>query len=143
MAEQESVNLTRSRNIAAIRGKDTTPEMASLLILHAMGMRFRLRRKDLLGSPDIPLARHRSVAFVHGCFWRRHEGCWHTTTPKTRQVFWLAKFESNMFRDRRNHVKHEQLGWRVLVEWESELRKPETLQHRMAEAFQPFGRKPQ
>ena len=139
MAEQESVSQTRSRNMAAIRGKDTAPELAIRRILHAMGMRFRLHRKDLPGSPDIVLPRHRTVVFVHGCFWHRHEGCRYTTTPKTRQEFWLAKFESNVFRDRRNQAKLKQLGWLVLVVWECELRKPEDLRRRIAEAFQPFG----
>ena len=139
MAEQESVSQTRSRNMAAIRGKDTAPELAIRRILHAMGMRFRLHRKDLPGSPDIVLPRHRTVVFVHGCFWHRHEGCRYTTTPKTRQEFWLAKFESNVFRDRRNQARLEQLGWNVLVVWECELRKPEALRRRIAEAFQPFG----
>jgi DNA mismatch endonuclease (patch repair protein) len=139
MAEQESVSQTRSRNMAAIRGKDTAPELAIRRILHSMGMRFRLHRKDLPGSPDIVLPRHRTVVFVHGCFWHRHEGCRYTTTPKTRQEFWLAKFESNVFRDRRNQANLEQLGWRVLVVWECELRKPEALRRRIAEAFQPFG----
>jgi DNA mismatch endonuclease (patch repair protein) len=139
MAEQESVSQTRSRNMAAIRGKDTAPELAIRRILHAMGMRFRLHRKDLPGSPDIVLPRHRTVVFVHGCFWHRHEGCRYITTPKTRQEFWLAKFESNVFRDRRNQAKLEQLGWHVLVVWECELRKPEALRRRIVEAFQPFG----
>ncbi len=138
MAEQESVSLTRSRNMAAIRGKDTAPELAVRRILHAMGVRFRLHRKDLPGSPDIVLPRQRKVVFVHGCFWHRHEGCRYSTTPKTRQEFWVVKFESNVFRDNRNQSELKQLGWRVLVVWECELRKPEALRRRFAEAFQPL-----
>ena len=139
MAEQEPFSQARSRNMAAIRGKETAPELAIRRILHAMGLRFRLHRKDLPGSPDIVLPRHRIVVFVHGCFWHRHEGCRYTTVPKTRKEFWLAKFESNVLRDRRNQADLEQLGWRVLVVRECEMRKPEALRNRIAEAFQPFG----
>lgn len=139
MPEQEVVSLTRSRNMAAIRGKDTAPELAVRRILHAMGLRFRLHRKDLPGCPDIVLPRHRTVVFVHGCFWHRHEGCRYTTTPKTRQEFWMAKFDSNVFRDRRYQAELNLLGWRVLVVWECELRNPESLHQRIVEAFQADG----
>jgi DNA mismatch endonuclease (patch repair protein) len=76
---------------------------------------------------------------VHGCLWHRHEGFRYTTTPKTRQECWLDKFESNVFSNRRNQAKLEQLGWRVLVVWECELREPEALLLRIVETFQPFG----
>jgi DNA mismatch endonuclease (patch repair protein) len=125
--------------MAAIRGKDTAPEVAVRRMLHGIGLRFRLHRKDLPGRPDIVLPKHRTVVLVHGCFWHRHEGCRYTTTPKTRQEFWLDKFRSNVLRDRRNQAILEQLGWRVLVVWECELRKPEALRRRIAEAFQPVG----
>lgn len=137
MAEQEPGSQSRSRNMAAIRGKNTAPELAIRRILHSMGLRFRLHRKDLPGSPDIVLPKHRIVVFVHGCFWHRHEGCKYSTIPKTRQEFWLSKFESNVVRDMRNQAELEQLGWRVLVVWECELRKPEALRSRIAEAFLP------
>ncbi len=121
--------------MAAIRGKDTAPEIAVRTMLHGMGLRFRLHRKDLPGRPDIALSKYRTVVFVHGCFWHRHEGCPYTTTPKTRQEFWLAKFDANMARDRRNRAELERLGWRVLVVWECELREPETLRDRLRAAF--------
>ena len=127
MAEGKDVSPERSRNMAAIRGKNTAPELAVRRILHAMGLRFRLHRKDLPGRPDIVLPRHRTVVFVHGCFWHRHEGCSYTTTPKTRQEFWQAKFDGNVARDRRNQADLVQLSWRVLVVWECELRKPPLL----------------
>lgn len=139
MAEQEPVSQTRSRNMAAIRGKDTTPELAVRRMLHAMGLRFRLHRKDLPGCPDIVLPRHRTVVFVHGCFWHRHECCRYTTTPKTRQEFWLAKFESTVLRDRRNQAELKQLGWRVLVVWECELLKPEALRRGIGNTFKLFS----
>lgn len=139
MGEQEPFSRTRSRNMAAIRGKNTAPELAVRGILHAMGLRFRLHRKDLPGRPDIVLQRHRTVVFVHGCFWHRHEGCRYTTTPKTRLAFWQAKFDANVARDHRNRIALEEMGWRVLVVWECELRDAEALRDRLKAAFAPPG----
>lgn len=112
MAEQESVSQTRSRNMAASHGKDTAPELALRRILHAMGVGFRLHRKDLPGSPDIILPKHRTVVIVHGCFWHRQKSCRYTTTPKTRQKSWLVKFYSDVIGEKRNQAELEQPGWR-------------------------------
>jgi len=128
--------------MAAIHGKDTAPELAVRRILHAMGLRFRLHRKDLPGRPDIVLPRHRTVVFVHGCFWHRHEGCRYTTTPKTRLEFWQAKFDANVARDHRNRIALEEMGWRGLVVWECELRDAEALRDRLKAAFAPTGGRP-
>ena len=135
MAEEGNVSSVRSRNMAAIRGKDTAPELAVRRILHAMGLRFRLHRRDLPGRPDIVLPKHRTVVFVHGCFWHRHEDCRYTTTPKTRQEFWQTKFAANVERDRRNRTDLLQLGWRVIVVWECELRQPSDLKERLSGLF--------
>ena len=135
MAEEGIVSSVRSRNMAAIRGKDTAPELAVRRILNAMGLRFRLHRKDLPGRPDIVMPKHRTVVFVHGCFWHRHEGCRYTTTPKTRQEFWQTKFAANVERDRRNRTDLQQLGWRVIVVWECELRQPSDLNERLKGLF--------
>jgi DNA mismatch endonuclease (patch repair protein) len=116
------ISAARSRNMAAIRGRDTSPEMKVRSLLHRLGYRFRLHRRDLPGSPDIVLPRHRTVVFVHGCFWHRHPGCRHTTTPKTRADFWARKFEQNMERDRRQQQQLREMGWSVMVVWECELR---------------------
>ena len=135
MNEERIVSSVRSRNMAAIRGKDTAPELAVRRILHAMGLRFRLHRKDLPGRPDIVLPKHRTVVFVHGCFWHRHEDCRYTTTPKTRQEFWQTKFAANVERDRRNRTDLQRLGWRVIVVWECELRQPSDLKERLSGLF--------
>ena len=135
MAEDGVVSSVRSRNMAAIRGKDTAPELAVRRILHAMGLRFRLHRKDLPGRPDIVLPKHRTVVFVHGCFWHRHAGCRYTTTPRTRQEFWQSKFAANVERDSRNRTDLQQLGWRVIVVWECELRQPSDLKERLTGLF--------
>ena len=135
MAEEGNVSSVRSRNMAAIRGKDTAPELAVRRILHAMALRFRLHRKDLPGRPDIVLPKHRTVVFVHGCFWHRHEGCRYATTPKTRQEFWQTKFAANVERDSRNRTDLQQLGWRVIVVWECELLQPSDLKERLTGLF--------
>lgn len=141
MAEEGIVSSVRSRNMAAIRGKDTAPELAVRRILHAMGLRFRLQRKDLPGRPDIVLPKHRTVVFVHGCFWHRHEACRYTTTPKTRQEFWQSKFAANIERDSRNRTDLQQLGWRVIVVWECELRQPSDLKERLKGLFSQLDQK--
>lgn len=139
MDDQEPVSLARSRNMATIRGKNTGPELAVRRILHAMGLRFRVHRKDLPGRPDIVLPRQSTVVFVHGCFWHRHEGCRYTSTPKTRLEFRQGKFDENLARDRRNRIALEEMGWRVLVVWECELRDAEALRDRMKAEFAPPG----
>ncbi|MBU1162905.1 MAG: DNA mismatch endonuclease Vsr, partial [Proteobacteria bacterium] len=78
----------RSWNMSRIRGKDTKPEIIVRSMLHRMGYRFRLHRKDLPGKPDIVLPKYKTVIFVHGCFWHRHKGCKYAYTPKSRVKFW-------------------------------------------------------
>src|SRR5687768_16771374 len=92
---------TRSRMMAAISGRNTVPELSVRRALHAAGLRFRLHRRDLPGSPDLVLARFKAVVFVHGCFWHRHRGCRFATTPRSNASFWSQKFEANVERDRR------------------------------------------
>lgn len=106
--------------MSRIRSRDTKPELIVRRLLHRMGYRFRLHRKDLPGSPDIVLPKYKTVIFVHGCFWHRHEGCRYAYNPKSRVDFWQKKFLQNVERDRK--VRHEliELGWRVLVVWECE-----------------------
>jgi DNA mismatch endonuclease (patch repair protein) len=113
---------TRSYNMSRIRGKDTKPEVRLRSLLHRAGFRFRIHKVDLPGKPDIVLTRYKTVVFVHGCFWHRHENCKYCTTPRTRHEFWSKKFSSTIERDRIQHEQLEQAGWRVLVVWECELR---------------------
>jgi len=88
--------------------------------LHCAGFRFRLHVKNLQGSPDIVLPKHRTVIFVHGCFWHRHEGCRYTYNPKSRVRFWQEKFQKNVRRDRKVRQALAEQGWRVIVIWECE-----------------------
>ena len=112
----------RSWNMSRIRGKDTKPEIAVRKMLHAAGFRFRLHVKELPGKPDIVLPKWKTVVFVHGCFWHRHEGCKDTTTPKTRTEWWLEKFEKNVANDLKKRRDLEDAGWKVLVVWECEVK---------------------
>jgi DNA mismatch endonuclease (patch repair protein) len=109
---------TRSRMMAGIRGRDTTPERIVRSHLHRAGLRFRLHESRLSGRPDIVLPRWGAVVFVHGCYWHRHPGCRFATTPSTRVDFWMRKFAENVARDRRNIRALRRAGWRVFVVWE-------------------------
>lgn len=112
----------RSRMMSAIRGRDTTPELAVRSYLHAAGLRFRANVRRLPGTPDLVFSKHRTVVFVHGCFWHRHVGCPFATTPADRREFWNAKFSANIARDWRNQSKLGDMGWKVVTIWECETR---------------------
>ena len=115
------VSEQRSRNMSAIKSKNTKPEIKVRKVLHSMGYRFRLHSKDLPGSPDIVLPKYKTVIFVHGCFWHRHENCKYASTPKTRQEFWEAKFRENINRDKLNQENLSSKGWKIIVVWECEI----------------------
>jgi DNA mismatch endonuclease, patch repair protein len=108
----------RSQQMALVRSTDTKPERVVRKTLFGLGYRYRLHSKSILGRPDIVLRRYRTVIFVHGCFWHRHPGCPRTRTPRSRVIFWKAKFDQNVERDRRVRAMLRRDGWRVLVIWE-------------------------
>ncbi|WP_090676547.1 very short patch repair endonuclease [Aureimonas jatrophae] len=116
----QTVPEARRRHMARVKGKDTKPEKIVRQTAHAIGLRFRLHRRDLPGTPDMVFPRLSTVVFVHGCFWHRHSGCRRCTTPKTRTEFWNAKFVTNVERDMRNSEQLVRMGWKVLVVWECE-----------------------
>ena len=120
---------TRSRMMSGIRGKNTKPELALRRALHARGFRFRLHSSKVPGRPDLVLAKHHAVVFVHGCFWHHHEGCRYATSPSTRPEFWQAKFAANVARD--SAVRRDLLegAWRVATVWECALRRPEKVSY--------------
>lgn len=113
---------TRSRMMAGIKGKNTTPEIRLRKALHRAGFRFRLHAARLPGRPDIILPRYRAAIFVHGCFWHRHEGCKNATSPKSNAAFWEVKFARNVERDACNMAKLLGAGWRVGIVWECAVR---------------------
>ena len=115
----------RSEVMAKIRGRNTKPEILVRKILHSMGYRFTVngpKNRRLPGRPDIVLPRFKTVIFVHGCFWHRHEGRSNATMPKTRPQFWQEKFDRTVERDREKQSQLESAGWRVLTVWECELK---------------------
>nr|WP_264753988.1 very short patch repair endonuclease [Marinobacter sp. ANT_B65] len=107
--------------MSGIRGKNTKPELMIRRGLHACGIRFRLHRKDLPGSPDIVLPRYRAVVLINGCFWHGHD-CRLFKWPKTRPEFWQNKIIGNIRRDERKLTALKKLGWRVCILWECEVK---------------------
>ena len=125
------VSEQRSRNMSAIKSKNTKPEIAVRKLLHSLGYRFRLHRKDLPGSPDIVLPKYKTVIFVHGCFWHRHENCKYASTPKTRKEFWESKFKTNLKRDKEIQEKIKNIGWHSVVIWECETKNIDDLREKL------------
>lgn len=121
--------------MSRVRSDDTGPEIRVRKVAHALGLRFRLHRKDLPGHPDIVFPKWRIVLFVNGCFWHRHPGCKKATTPKSNVEFWERKFEANVARDGRERIELERLGWKVAVVWECETKTPAAIRARLACIF--------
>lgn len=117
----------RSRNMAAIKDKDTKPEMRVRSLLHSLGFRFRLHRKDLPGKPDIVLPKHHLAIFVHGCFWHCHDCQYGRVIPATRPEFWASKRGGNVARDVRKQDALKAEGWRVDTVWECQTKDDEKL----------------
>lgn len=113
---------TRSRMMAAIRGRNTRPELTLRRALHRRGFRFRLHARSLPGRPDMVLPRWGVAIQIHGCFWHRHRRCPFATMPATRHEFWQGKFAANTSRDKRNLDALHQAEWRVAIIWECGLR---------------------
>ncbi len=129
----------RSWNMSRICAANTKPELTVRSMLHHMGYRFRLHRKSLPGKPDIILPKYKTIVFVHGCFWHRHEACQYAYFPKSRVSFWEKKFKSNMERDSRNKSELELLGWKVIVIWECELSDMQALASKLFNCLSDTG----
>lgn len=112
----------RSEVMRAVKGKDTTPEVALRKALFALGYRYRLNVKNLPGKPDLVFPKHRTVIFVHGCFWHGHDCKRGARMPKSNVDYWRKKIAGNQARDKRNVAALEDLGWRVITVWECELK---------------------
>jgi len=117
----------RSAMMANIKGRDTRPELVVRRVAHSLGLRFRLHRRDLPGSPDLAFPGRRTVIFVHGCYWHRHPGCKFAYTPKSNVKFWRNKFQNNVVRDRRVRQELEDRGWKVIIIWECETKDQEMI----------------
>jgi DNA mismatch endonuclease (patch repair protein) len=123
----------RSERMSRVRGKDTKPEMVVRRLVHGMGFRFRLHRRDLPGVPDLVFVTRKKVIFVHGCFWHRHadSACKLARLPKSRLDFWLPKLEANEQRDRRNEQALKALGWSAMTVWECQIKDLSSLRNRI------------
>ena len=112
----------RSRNMAAIKGKDTKPEILVRKFLFSKGFRYKLYDRSLPGTPDLVFPKYRTVLFIHGCFWHGHGGCKYFVIPKTRTEWWTAKINRNKKLDKKNVTKLKKLGWNVIIIFECRLR---------------------
>ena len=120
--------------MSRVRAKNTTPEMLVRRTAHALGLRFRLHRKDLPGKPDLVLSKYNLAIFVHGCFWHRHSGCPKASVPKSREQYWKDKFEANVARDERVVAGLSAMGWRVVILWECEIKQSENISEMVRKA---------
>lgn len=123
----------RSAVMARIRGRGTEPELIVRRLCHCLGYRFRLHRRDLPGTPDIVFPARRKVVFVHGCWWHRHNCRLGRRAPKSRLEYWLPKFARNVARDKQNRTELRRFGWSVLVVWECQTRRRDSLAARVRE----------
>ena len=115
----------RSYNMSRIRSKDTKPEEIVRKFLFSKGFRYRKNDARFPGKPDIVLPKYKTVIFVNGCFWHKHEGCKYFVWPENNAEFWRNKIMSNVERDKRNYEQIQKQGWRILVVWECALRPKE------------------
>lgn len=113
----------RSKNMAAIRSKDTKPEIYFRKLLFALGYRYSLNSKKISGHPDIYLRKYNTAIFIHGCFWHRHSGCQYAYVPKSRIEFWQKKFETNVKRDYVVRMELRDRGIKCLIVWECTVKK--------------------
>jgi DNA mismatch endonuclease (patch repair protein) len=132
---------SRSALMSRIGGKNTAPELAVRRLLHRLGYRFRLHRKDLPGTPDIVLPARRKAIFVNGCFWHAH-GCRIGRPPRSRPGFWLPKLEHNRARDQSDRRELRKAGWSVFTVWQCQLKFPERLAERLIDFLGPATQNP-
>ena len=130
----------RSRNMARIKGRDTKPELALRSALHRLGLRFHVCRGDLPGKPDIVFPRRKLAVQVRGCFWHQHAGCRAGRLPKSRLDYWQPKLQGNVRRDTENDRSLTEMGWRVVVVWECEIKSESDVQRVARRIAKEFAR---
>jgi len=118
MSEKSTITYKR---LSSVKSVGTTPELFVRKYLHGLGYRYTLNDKKLPGKPDIVLKKYKTIIFVHGCYWHRHEGCVKASNPKKNKIFWKEKFNKNIFRDKKIQNELLMMGWTVFVLWECEL----------------------
>jgi DNA mismatch endonuclease (patch repair protein) len=119
---------TRSQVMARIRSQDTKPEIATRSAVHALGQRYRKHVASLPGKPDLANQKKRWAIFVHGCFWHSHEACSLASDPKSNRDYWTEKLRRNQARDREKLEALLDMGFKVLIVWECDVRKGKRLQ---------------
>lgn len=126
----------RSARMRLVKSKDTKPEVIVRQLCRELGYRgYRLHRKDLPGQPDIAFVGQQIAIFVHGCFWHGHDCHGHVRKPKSNQDYWLPKIQKNIERDANQVAQLLTLGWKVIIIWECETKRPEILKARLASTF--------
>ena len=121
----------RSKIMAAVKGKNTKPELTVRSLLHSMGYRYRVHVRGLPGKPDIYFSKRKKAVQISGCFWHGHEGCSRAKLPKTNRTFWRNKIGRNVERDKKNLEKLSKLGIETLVVWECEIRNGSDVKKRL------------
>jgi DNA mismatch endonuclease (patch repair protein) len=118
-----------------VRSKDSKPEMVLRRLIHGMGYRYRLHRRDLPGTPDLVFSSRRKVIFMHGCFWHRHPdpACKLARLPKSRPEFWVTKLEANQKRDNEDVRRLQDLGWNSMIVWECQMTNLDEVRRRVKE----------
>ncbi|KQZ06172.1 hypothetical protein ASD21_00575 [Caulobacter sp. Root1455] len=130
----------RSAVMAAIPQTGTKPELKVRKAATLLGLRYRIAPRTLPGRPDLAFPGAKTALFVHGCFWHRHGGCRFATTPRSNIDFWQEKFARNVSRDAAKESALEARGWRLIVIWECETTKPETVLERLAPLVEHYRR---
>lgn len=115
--------MTRSENMARVKGKNTKPEIYLRKLLWHIGFRYRVNYKKLSGSPDVYIPKYRVAIFINGCFWHMHKNCKHSSIPKSNYDFWKNKLERNVEMDNTNYSKLECIGIKAIVIWECEIKR--------------------
>lgn len=121
----------RSERMRRVKSRDTRPELLLRELTWELGYRYRKHRRDIPGCPDMAFIGQKRVVFLHGCFWHRHDCTSGQRKPKTRRTFWANKFQRNIERDSTVRDQLKAAGWRALVVWECELKKPDRVQRQL------------
>jgi DNA mismatch endonuclease (patch repair protein) len=121
----------RSKQMSRVKSKDSKPELLVRRLVHSLGFRYRLHRKNLPGCPDLVFPARKKAIFIHGCFWHRHHCALGNRIPKSNQEFWLTKLEANRARDIKVARQLAELGWAILIVWECETKDRNALQERI------------
>jgi DNA mismatch endonuclease (patch repair protein) len=123
--------IERSERMRRVKGRDTKPERRLRALVWRLGYHYRKHRRDIPGNPDLAFVGRKRAIFLHGCFWHRHDCPSGRRAPKSRVAFWTKKFQQNVARDTVVAKALKRAGWKSLVIWECEIRKPELIERKI------------